>query len=65
MKRVLYALLLVPVALCVAYGGVNFVSAVIHGDMSILSWIQDHKFILAFVACYVGLQFIGPFKKLG
>ncbi len=63
MKRVIYAMLMVPLALCVAYGLVNFGTDIVSGNLNILDWIAGHKVILAFVACYIGLQFIGPFKK--
>ena len=65
MKRVIYAMLMVPIALCVAYGVINFGTDIINGDVSFIGWIADHKGILAFVGCYVLLQFIGPFKKIG
>jgi hypothetical protein len=64
MKRVIYAMLMVPLALCVAYGLVNFGSDVVSGNLNILDWIASHKVILAFMACYIGLQFVGPFKKV-
>ena len=63
MKRAFYALLMVPLALCVAYGVINFGSDLISGNVNLVSWIADHKVILAFVACYVGLSFISPFRK--
>ena len=63
MKRAIFALLMVPIALCVAYAAINFGTSIINGDVSLMGWIGDHKFILAFVACYIGLQFFGPFKK--
>lgn len=63
MKRVIYAMLMVPLALCVAYGLVNFGTDIVSGNLNILDWIANHKVILAFVACYIGLQFVGPFKK--
>ncbi len=64
MKRVIYAMLMVPLALCVAYGLVNFGSDIVSGNLNILDWIASHKVILAFLACYIGLQFVGPFKKV-
>lgn len=63
MKRVIYAMIMVPVALAVAYWIANFGSDVLHGNIDILGFIKDHKVVLAFVVCYIGLQFIGPFKK--
>lgn len=64
MKRVIYAMLMVPLALCVAYGLVNFGSDIVSGNLNVLDWIASHKVILAFLACYIGLQFVGPFKKV-
>jgi hypothetical protein len=64
MKRVIYAMLMVPLALCVAYGLVNFGSDIVSGNLNVLDWIANHKVILAFLACYIGLQFVGPFKKV-
>ena len=63
MKRIIYALIMVPVALAVAYWIGNFGSDVIHGNFNVLEFLTDHKVIIAFAICYVGLQFIGPFKK--
>ena len=63
MKKILIALILVPIALCLATGGVNIISGIISGDISVLAWIQDHRVILAFIACYIVLTFVGPFKK--
>lgn len=63
MKRIIIALLMVPIALCVAYGGVNLVTDVIDGNLNVLTWVQEHKVILAFVGCYILLTFIGPFKR--
>lgn len=64
MRRVLYAMLMVPIALCVAYGLINFGSDIVSGNLNVFDWIADHKVILAFVGCYLVLQFIGPFKKV-
>ena len=64
MKRVIYAMLMVPLALCVAYGLVNFGSDIVSGNLNVLDWIASHKVVLAFLACYIGLQFVGPFKKV-
>ena len=64
MKRVIYAMLMVPLALCVAYGLVNFGSDIVSGNLNVLDWIASHKVVLAFLACYIGLQFVGSFKKV-
>jgi len=63
MKRIIYALLMVPLALCVAYGLVNFASDIISGELSLIGWVSDHKVLLVFIVCYLGLGLIGPFKK--
>ena len=63
MKRIIFALLLVPLALSAAYGGVNLVNDVLSGNLDLLAWIEEHKVILAFVVCYLILTFIGPFKR--
>ena len=65
MKRIIYALLMAPVALCVAYVAVNFGSDIINGNLNVIDWIVEHKGFVAFVVCYLGLTFIGPlFKKV-
>lgn len=63
MKKIILALLLVPVALCLAYGAVNLFSGVISGEINLLDWIAEHKVALAFAACYTLLTFIGPFRR--
>ena len=63
MKRIIYALIMVPVALAVAYWIGNFGADVVNGNFDVLAFLSNHKVIIAFVVCYVGLQFIGPFKK--
>ena len=63
MKRIIYALVMVPIALAVAYWIGNFGSDVIHGNIDVVAFLKDHKAIIAFIVCYLGLQFIGPFKK--
>ena len=65
MKRIIYALLMAPIALCVAYGVINFGSDIIHGNLNLVEWLAAHKMMIAFVACYLGLTFIWPlFKKV-
>lgn len=64
MKRVIYAMLMVPLALCIVYSLANFASDIVSGNLNILDWIASHKVTLAFLACYIGLQFVGPFKKV-
>ena len=63
MKRVIFALLLVPLALAAAYGGVNLVTDITSGNVNLLAWIRDHEVIIAFIGCYLLLTYIGPFKR--
>lgn len=65
MRKIIVALLMVPVALCLAYGAVNLVGGITSGEINLLTWIAEHKVALAFAACYVFLTFIGPFKRKG
>lgn len=63
MKKIIVALLMVPVALCLAYGAVNLVGGVASGEINLLEWIGEHKVALAFAGCYMLLTFVGPFKR--
>lgn len=63
MKKVLCALLLVPIVLSVAYWLVNFGTGILTGDVNFVCWIVEHKVLLTFIVCFVLLGFVGPFKK--
>lgn len=65
MKRVICALLMVPIALCVIHWGVGIFNGISSGELNVFAWIGNHKTLLIFIACYIGLQFVGPFKKAG
>ena len=63
MKKVLCAILLVPIVLSVAYWIVNFGTGLMTGEVNFVTWIVDHKALLTFIVCFVLLGFVGPFKK--
>lgn len=62
MKKVLCALLLVPIVLSVGYWAIGFVTGLIAGEISLMAWVVEHKIILTFILCFILLGFIGPFK---
>ena len=63
MKRVIYALLMAIVGLCLIYGCIDIAKGLLSGTISLAGWLRDHELILAFIVCYIGLNFVGPFKK--
>lgn len=63
MKKVLFAIFMVPVILILAYWIVNFGSGILTGEVNIVTWVLDHKILLTFIVCYTILSFVGPFKK--
>ena len=63
MKKVLCAILLVPIVLSVAYWIVNFGTGLMTGEVNFVAWVVSHKALLTFIVCFVLLGFVGPFKK--
>lgn len=62
MKKVLCALLLVPIVLSIVYWAIGFGTGLVAGEISLVPWIVEHKILLTFIACFILLGFVGPFK---
>lgn len=62
-RKILFGIFVVPLVLVLAFGAVNFVSAILAGDVSIATWVMDHKVLLALVLGYVAVRYINPWKK--
>lgn len=45
--------LLIPVIAIVSFLGVNFVSDVLVGDINIITWVSDHRFIIGLVCAWI------------
>lgn len=63
MKKVLCALLLVPIVLSVGYWAAGFITGLLAGEIDLIAWIIAHKILLTFIVCFILLGFVGPFKK--
>ena len=63
MKKIMVAILLAIIALCVINGVFEIGSDILNGQIHILDWLVDHQLFIAIVICYIGLTYIGPFKK--
>lgn len=62
-KKILFGLFVVPLVLILAIGVVNFISAVISGDISLSTWILDHKLLLAIGLCFIAIRYLNPWRK--
>ena len=62
-RKMLYVVLIAPVALVIGFGIVSFVIAAISGDTSLLNWILNHKILLGIAATIGLIQLWNPFKK--
>lgn len=60
MKKILYALIIAAAALMLLERASQIVMT---GDFNFVTYLQDHKFIIVFGLCYIGLEVIGKFKK--
>lgn len=63
LKRILGAIILVPIVLMFSFWGVNFVAGVLSGEVNLGYWIMDHKFIIGLVVAFFVFKFVNPFKK--
>lgn len=62
-KRILGAIILVPIVIIFSMWGVNFISDVAVGEINLGAWLLDHRFIIGLVVAYFVFKFINPFKK--
>ena len=62
-KRILGTVILVPVVLIFSFWAVNFVTGVCAGEINLMAWILDNKFIIGLVTAYFVFRYLNPFKK--
>ena len=62
-KRILGTVILVPVVLIFSFWAVNFVTGVYAGEINLMAWILDNKFIIGLVTAYFVFRYLNPFKK--
>lgn len=63
LRKILFGIFVVPLVLVLAFGAVNFVSAILAGDVSIATWVMDHKVLLALILGFIGIRYLNPWKK--
>ena len=51
------------IAFIIAAAVVNFVIAIVSGDINLATWIADNRFLVVIGVCYCLLKFVAPFKK--
>ena len=47
----------------IAAAFVNFVIAIVSGDINLATWIADNRFLVVIGVCYCLLKYVVPFKK--
>ena len=63
LKKLLGAILIVPVVILLSLWGVNFISGVLTGEVNLVTFILDHKILIALVLAYFGFKYLNPFNK--
>lgn len=61
-KRIIGVVFLVPVAILLGFWCVNFVGAVMAGDINIVSYLLQHKVAIGLILAYFVFKFLNPFK---
>lgn len=62
-KKILFIAFGVPIALIVGFAAMNFVSAFLGGDASMIEWILQHKILLGLGLAAGVFTLMNPFKK--
>lgn len=62
-KRILFAVFGVPIALILGFMLVNIISAILGGDMSLAEMIIEHKFLFGILAAIGMFMFLKPKRK--
>lgn len=63
LKRILGAMIMVPVILIFAGWGVNLVVDILAGNIDLIAYLQAHKVIIAIIVTYLVFKHVNPFKK--
>lgn len=63
LKKLLGAIILVPVVILLSLWGVNFISGVLTGEINLVTFIVSHKVIIALVLAYLGFKYLNPFNR--
>ena len=63
LRKILFGIFVVPLVLVLAFGAVNFISAILAGDVSIATWVMDHKVLLTLILGFIGIRYLNPWKK--
>lgn len=60
MKKILWAVIIAVAALTLLDRASQIITT---GDFNLITYLTEHKFIIAFGLCYIGLEVFGRFKK--
>lgn len=62
-KRILGAMILVPVIILATFWCVNFTGDVLTGKIDLIAFLIEHKLIISLIAAYFVIRWIHPFRK--
>lgn len=63
LKRILGGMILIPIAILLAFWGVNFITGVLSGNVSLSAFLVDHRVLIGLIVAYFVYKWIRPGKK--
>ena len=61
--KILWTVILIPIVIAVAFWGVNLITGIVTGQISLAEFLMDHRFLIGLVATYFIFKHVSPFRK--